>query len=414
MARTAAKRASPDDAQQKPLQSEATLRALPRRNETPARDDDVVEAFVPERKTQPKPEAARVGQQPSRSRKSLRRILLLAGPLVVLAGALYFYLTGGRFASTDDAYVKADIVSIATDISGIVAKVDVHNDQHVKAGDVLFQLDDEPYRIALEGAKAQLGATANQIDALKASYRQQLAAVQNAQNDVAYYQLGIQRQTELASRAVASQATLDQARHDYQAARDRLTAAQRQADSVLARLGGDVNKPTEENPQYLQAKAQVDKAERDLRRTIVRAPVDGVVTNVDALQPGNYLPASQTAFSLVASDHVWVEAHLKETDLTYVRPGDPAEISVDAYPGAECKASVATISPATGAQFAVLPAQNSSGNWVKVVQRLPVRLRIETNDKAPPLRAGMSVVVDIDTGHTRTLGSLLASLRNLI
>ena len=157
------------------------MRALPRRNETPARDDDVVEAFVPERKTQPKPEAARVGQQPSRSRKSLRRILLLAGPLVVLAGALYFYLTGGRFASTDDAYVKADIVSIATDISGIVAKVDVHNDQHVKAGDVLFQLDDEPYRIALEGAKAQLGATANQIDALKASYRQQLAAVQNAQ-----------------------------------------------------------------------------------------------------------------------------------------------------------------------------------------------------------------------------------------
>lgn len=414
MARTAAKRASPDDAQQKPLQSEAKLRALPRRNETPAGDDDVVEAFVPERKTQPKPEAARVGQQPSRSRKSLRRILLLAGPLVVLAGALYFYLTGGRFASTDDAYVKADIVSIATDISGIVAKVDVHNDQHVKAGDVLFQLDDEPYRIALEGAKAQLGATANQIDALKASYRQQLAAVQNAQNDVAYYQLGIQRQTELASRAVASQATLDQARHDYQAARDRLTAAQRQADSVLARLGGDVNKPTEENPQYLQAKAQVDKAERDLRRTIVRAPVDGVVTNVDALQPGNYLPASQTAFSLVASDHVWVEAHLKETDLTYVRPGDPAEISVDAYPGAEWKASVATISPATGAQFAVLPAQNSSGNWVKVVQRLPVRLRIETNDKAPPLRAGMSVVVDIDTGHTRTLGSLLASLRNLI
>jgi membrane fusion protein (multidrug efflux system) len=388
MARTAAKRASQDDAQQEPLQSEAKLRALPRLNEAPARDDDVVEAFVPERKTQPKPEAARVGQQPSRSRKSLRRILLLAGPLVVLAGALYFYLTGGRFASTDDAYVKGDIVSIATDISGIVAKVDVHNDQHVKAGDVLFQLDDEPYRIALEGAKAQLGATANQIDALKASYRQQLAAVQNAQNDVAYYQLGIQRQTELASRAVASQATLDQARHDYQAARDRLTAAQRQADSVLAQLGGDVNKPTEENPQYLQAKAQVDKAERDLRRTIVRAPVDGVVTNVDALQPGNYLPASQTAFSLVASDHVWVEAHLKETDLTYVRPGDPAEISVDAYPGVEWKASVATISPATGAQFAVLPAQNSSGNWVKVVQRLPVRLRIETNDKAP-LRAGM-------------------------
>ena len=190
--------------------------------------------------------------------------------------------------------------------------------------------------------------------------------------------------------------------------------AQRQADSVLAQLGGDVNKPTEQNAQYLQAKAQVDKAERDLRHAIVRAPVDGVVTNVDSLQPGNYLQASQAAFSLVASDHVWVEANLKETDLTYLRPGDPAEVSVDAYPGTGWKAAVDTISPATGAQFSVLPAQNSSGNWVKVVQRLPVRLKVERNDNAPPLRAGMSVVVDIDTGHTRTLGSLFASLRGLI
>ena len=144
------------------------------------------------------------------------------------------------------------------------------------------------------------------------------------------------------------------------------------------------------------------------------APIAGIVTNVDTLQPGNYLQASQPAFSLVASDHVWVEANLKETDLTYVRPGDPAEISVDAYPGKEWKASVETISPATGAQFAVLPAQNSSGNWVKVVQRLPVRLKVETAENAPPLRAGMSVDVDIDTGHTRTLGGLLKDLRNII
>jgi membrane fusion protein (multidrug efflux system) len=249
---------------------------------------------------------------------------------------------------------------------------------------------------------------------LKAQYRQQLALVATAQTDVAYYQLGIQRQTELASRAVASQATLDQARHDYQSARDKVASAQRQADSVVAQLGGDANKPTEQNPQYLQMKAQVDRAARDLRHTVVRAPVDGVVTNVDALQPGNYLPASQPAFSLVASDHVWIEANLKETDLTHLRTGDPAEISVDAYPGTEWKASVDTISPATGAQFSVLPAQNSSGNWVKVVQRLPVRLKVEANDKAAPLRAGMSVVVDIDTGHTRSLSGLLASLRGII
>jgi membrane fusion protein (multidrug efflux system) len=411
----AAARGWDEDEPAAPLQSDGKLHALPRRKDAPApAQDEALEAFVPETKTQPKPEAPQPAPKLARKRGSLRRILLIAGPVLVLAGALYFYLSGGRFASTDDAYVKADIISIANDVSGIVAKVDVHNDQHVKTGDILFRLDDEPYRIALEGAKAQLGATANQIDALKAQYRQQLAAVANAQTDVAYYQLGIQRQTELASRAVASQATLDQARHDYRSAQDRTVMAQRQADSVLAQLGGDANKPTQDNPQYLQAKAQVDKAERDLRRTVVRAPVDGIVTNVDTLQPGNYLQASQPAFSLVASDHVWVEANLKETDLTYIRTGDPAEISVDAYPGAEWKASVDTISPATGAQFSVLPAQNSSGNWVKVVQRLPVRLRVETNDKAPPLRAGMSVVVDIDTGHTRTLSGLFASLRGII
>jgi membrane fusion protein (multidrug efflux system) len=413
MAKTAARRTDEDEPTPRP-QSEGTLHALPRRKDAPEPRDESVEAFVPETKSQPKPEAAPTAPKQARKRGSLRRILLIAGPLAVIAGALYFYLSGGRFVSTDDAYVKADIVSVATDISGIVAKVEVHNDQHVKAGDVLFRLDDEPYRIALEGAKAQLGATANQIDALKAQYRQQLALVATAQTDVAYYQLGIQRQTELASRAVASQATLDQARHDYQSARDKVASAQRQADSVVAQLGGDANKPTEQNPQYLQMKAQVDRAARDLRHTVVRAPIDGVVTNVDALQPGNYLPASQPAFSLVASDHVWIEANLKETDLTHLHTGDPAEISVDAYPGTEWKASVDTISPATGAQFSVLPAQNSSGNWVKVVQRLPVRLKVEANDKAAPLRAGMSVVVDIDTGHTRSLSSLLASLRGII
>ena len=410
MARTAAIRSDSDE-QASPLQGDGKLHALPRRRDMPAPDD--VEAFVPETRSPPKPEAPPAAK-PVRKRGSLRGILLIAGPLLVIAGALYFYLTGGRFASTDDAYVKADIVSVATDVSGIVAKVDVHNDQHVKAGDVLFRIDDAPYRIALEGAQAQLGATANQIDGLKAQYRQQLAAVANAQTDVAYYQLGIQRQSELASRAVASQATLDQARHDYRAAQDRMAMAQRQADSVLAQLGGDASKPTQEISQYLQAKAQVDKAQRDVNQTIVRAPVDGIVTNVDTLQPGNFLQASQPGMSLVASDHVWVEANLKETDLTYIRPGDPAEISVDAYPGTEWKASVDTVSPATGAQFAVLPAQNSSGNWVKVVQRLPVRLKIQSNENAPPLRAGMSVVVDIDTGHQRTLGSLFADLRSLI
>jgi membrane fusion protein (multidrug efflux system) len=199
MARTAARR-SIEEEQAPPVEGDGKLHALPRRKDMPAPQDGAIKSFVPETKAQPRQEAAPPASKQARRRGSLRAVLLIAGPVLVLAGVLYFYLTGGRFASTDDAYVKADIVSIATDISGIVTKVDVHNDQHVKVGDVLFRLDDEPYRIALEGARAQLGATGNQIDALKAQYRQQLAAVANAQTDVAYYQLGIQRQTELASR----------------------------------------------------------------------------------------------------------------------------------------------------------------------------------------------------------------------
>src|SRR5947209_3378685 len=294
MARTAARRSDEDEEGVQSLQGEGTLHALPRRKDTPDRHDDAVEAFVPEIKSQPKPEATPPAPKQTRTRGPLRRILLIAGPVLVMAAALYFYLSGGRFVSTDDAYVKADIVSVATDVSAIVAKVEVHNDQHVKAGDVLFRLDDEPYRIALEGTKAQLGATANQINAFKALYRSQLAAVQTAKTDVGYYQLGIQRQSDLAARAVASQATLDQARHDYQSAQNKMNAAQKQADAALAQVGGDIDKPTEENPQYLQVKAQVEKAERDLRHTLVRAPVDGIVTNVDALQPGNFLDRKST------------------------------------------------------------------------------------------------------------------------
>src|SRR5947208_1163214 len=196
MARTAARRLDEDE-QAPLLQGEGKLHALPRRKDVPAHDD--AEAFVPETKSQPKPEARPPLPKQAHKRGSLRRILLIAGPLAVLIGALYFYLSGGRFASTDDAYVKADIVSVATDVSGIVAKVEVHNDQHVKAGDILFRLDDEPYRIAIEGAKAQLGATANQIDALKAQYRQQLAAVANAQTDVAYSHRGLPRTPDRAA-----------------------------------------------------------------------------------------------------------------------------------------------------------------------------------------------------------------------
>jgi membrane fusion protein, multidrug efflux system len=330
-----------------PVTAEAPVREAPRPVDAPPRE--------------------RAPETPKRKRGALRGVLLLLGPVVVLAGALFVYLTGGRYASTDDAYVKADIVHVADDISGIVAEVAVKEGQFVRKGDLLFRIDDEPFRIALEGAKAQLGVVANQLAAVRSSYSAARAQVEQARSDLDFYKLSNERQTELAQRGVAAQAALDQARRDYLGAQSRLIAAQRQADALLAQLGGKPDEPIETNPQYQQAKAAVDKAERDLRHTRVLASVDGVATNVSALQPGNFLPASQTAFNLVSRENMWVEANLKETDLAHVKVGDPATIAVDAYDGRKWSAHVISIAPAAGSEFSVLPAQNSSGNWVKVV-----------------------------------------------
>jgi membrane fusion protein (multidrug efflux system) len=355
----------------------------------------------------PAPEAPAAA--PNRTR---RRILLLLGPLVLIAAALYVYLAGGRYVSTDNAYVRADKVTVSTDVSGIVAEVAVRESQKVDKGQVLFRLDDEPYRIALAGAQAQLGSVRNEITTLQATYRQSLAQIEQARTDVPFYETTFARQQDLARRGAASQAALDQARRDLAAARDRVVVAQRQAEGALAQLGGTAEAPIEANPRFLQAQAQVDKAKRDLARTVVTAPMAGIVTNVDALQVGAYLQAGQAGFNLVASDHIWVEANPKETDLTYLRPGNPAEVTIDAYPERTWAASVASISPASGAEFSVLPAQNASGNWVKVVQRVPVRLRVEVASDAPPLRAGMSANVSIDTGHKRSLGDLVSGARH--
>jgi len=339
--------------------------------------------------------------------KVLRRVLLTLGPAAVLAGALVLYLTGGRIVSTDDAYVQAGKVTIATDVSGVVANVAVHESQKVEKGEVLFTLDQEPFRIALAGAEANLGQVRNQLVTLQATYRQKLAQIEQAKADVAFYDTNFQRQQDLLKRGVAAQATFDQAKRDLASARDKLAMAEHDAAATVAQLGGNADAKIEENPTYLAARAQVDKARRDLRRTTVLAPLAGIVTNVEALQVGEYLPASQAAFSLVSSADVWVEANPKESDITYLKPGAPAIVTVDAYPDREWKATVSSLAPATGTEFSVLPAQNATGNWVKVVQRVPVRLAVEMPPDAPPLRTGMSVQVDIDTGHRRSLGDLV-------
>lgn len=385
------------------------INALEMRRDPALRD---APAAAPE--AAPAVEAAEAPAPSKPRRRVLRTTLFGLGFAVVIVGALAGYLRGGRWAGTDDSYVKADIVNVATDVSGIVAEVTVHENQAVKRGDLLFRLDDEPYRIALDGAKAQLGVTANQLHSLQASYAQAQSQIALAQTDLDYAKKTLDRQTDLASKSIASQATFDQARRDFSAAQSRLQSAQQQAQMTFAQLNGAIKGPVEQIAQYKQAQAQVAKAERDLRHTHVFAPEDGIVTNVPSLQPGNYLNAAQVAFNLVSTEHVWVEAFMKETDLTYVKPGDKAQISVDTYGGRVFDASVDTIAPATGSQFSVLPAQNSSGNWVKVVQRIVVRLRVEQPANAPRLRAGMSVVTDIDTGHERSLATLPHDLKEMV
>jgi membrane fusion protein, multidrug efflux system len=343
-------------------------------------------------------------------RQLARRVLLPLGPIVLVAVALAMWLAGGRYVSTDNAYVRADKVAVSADVGGPVVEIAVKDNQRVAAGDLLFRIDDEPYRIALAATEAQLASVGNDISALQATYRQRLAEIRQGEADIAWYEREFKRQNDLAQRNVASQAKLDEARHNLEAARQRIAGLRQDAQAALAKLGGDADKPVEEQAAYRRALADVEKAQRDLRRTRVAAPIGGIVTRVEALQVGSYLAPGQPAFALVAVDNAWVEANPKETDLTHVKAGDPATITVDAYPGRQWTGHVASLSPGTGAEFAVLPAQNASGNWVKVVQRVPVRINLSPVEGAPTLRAGMSVEAQIDTGNSRSLGELLHTL----
>jgi membrane fusion protein (multidrug efflux system) len=235
--------------------------------------------------------------------------------------------------------------------------------------------------------------------------------IKQAQYDIEYYDREFHRQQDLASKNVASQQTFDLARHNLQNAQQKLASLTQQLAAIAANLNGDPAIPVEQHPRYRDAVAQRDEAARQLDHTVVKAPFDGIVTNVPSIAPGKYLQASMTAFYLVATDHLWVDATPKETELTYVRPGQPVTVTVDTYPDAEWHGTIESISPAAAQEFSLLPAQNTSGNWVKVVQRIPMRVRVDTGDKnLPPLRAGMSVEVGVDTGHTRGLPHFLTAL----
>jgi membrane fusion protein (multidrug efflux system) len=355
------------------------------------------------------PSAGDARASKGRRRRNLRWALFLLLPIVLIVGG-YLYVTGGTSMYTDDAYVDADQVGLSTDVSGLVQQVDVRENQHVTPGQVLFRLYAEPFQYKLDQAQAQLGVVRENLNELKANYRNIQAQIVQADNQVAYHRLQYERQAILVKEGFATKATFDQWWVNLQNAEQSLASLKAQSAGIVAQLDGNPDIPMEQYPQYRQAVAQRDQAAWELQHTVVRAPFAGVVTDVPQLEPGMYLTASTTAFYLVDTDHVWVEAEPKETELTYVRPGEPATITIDTYPGRTWHGTVASLGPAAKSRFSLLPAENTSGNWVKVVQRIPMRVRIDTSDKnMPPLRSGMSAEVSVYTGHEHGL-SFLTSL----
>jgi membrane fusion protein, multidrug efflux system len=332
-------------------------------------------------------------------RQRLRLPLMLAGPIVVLLAAGWWYLTSGRYVSTDDAYVQAARTMISSDVAGRVVAVAVHDNERVAKGQLLFQIDDRPYRIAVEEAKAGLASARLQVEALKATYRQKLADAKAAEDTLEYQQREFERQRQLAAHGVAARSTFDQVQNALQVARQKVASTQSDVANALAQLGGNPDLPPERHPSVQRAQATLDKAELDLSYTMVKAAEPGIVTKVDQLQVGSYVTASTPVFSMI-SKRVWVEANFKETELTHMRPGQTATVEIDTYPGVVFTATVESLSPGTGSTFSLLPAENATGNWVKVVQRLPVRLALE-DPKNRLLHAGLSATVEVDTQYRR-------------
>lgn len=338
----------------------------------------------------------------SRAARFGRLVLLAIGPCALaLAGAAYV-IANARYITTENAYIKADKIAVSTEVSGHVVEVAVRENDIVAGGQLLFRLDDTRFELILAQRHAALQAARQEVEALRALYRQKTAELQSVEAEIAYYDGEFERAERLQQQGHMANAQFEETRRDRMMAVHHLEAVRQETQAVLASLGGDAALPVDDHPMVLAASNAMKEAALDLSRTIVSAPVRSVVSNID-LQVGEYIELGEPVFSLVDAEHLWIEANLKETELTHVREAQTAEITLDAYPDFEWQGKVIGIAPATGAEFSLLPPQNASGNWVKVVQRIPVRLDIKRQLTEPPLRAGMSVRVRIDTGHEMAL-----------
>lgn len=344
------------------------------------------------------------------TRWASRGVLLIGGPVAIAIAGLYFYVESGRFVETENAYVKADLIIITAEVAGRVTEVAVKDNQIVNPGDILFRLDAERFEIERARRAAELGTARQRVLALKARHKTKLAELAAAESDAEFLRDELKRSERLRSGGTISQFRLLEVRRETAQAETQIDVIRQEIAEGLSELGGDPEMPSDQHPDVLRAMAELSQAELNLTSTVVRAPQAAVTANLN-LQIGEYVETGDPVLSLVGTDQVWVEANLKETDLTHLSVGQIATLEVDAYPGVVWDGVVSSLSPATGAEYALLPPQNASGNWVKVVQRIPVLLQIAHKDNAPPLRAGMSVAVSIDTKHERELPDVLTKAR---
>ncbi|MCY4285014.1 MAG: HlyD family secretion protein [Thiotrichales bacterium] len=336
------------------------------------------------------------------SRLALRTVLLVVVPLAAVVVGVYIYAESGRYVTTENAYIKSNVITVSADVSGRVEWVGVDDHALVRKGQVLFRLDQGPFKIALERAEAELELVRTQVEELRADYHEAVAAVAAEEERVTFLTRQLARQQTLKERRLASEQAYDEAAHDLQFAKRQVRVLRQRVQGVRQSLGGDPDIEAAAHPSFLRARTERDAAAMALADTWVEASVDGTVSNMK-LQPGEYVEEGGAVFTIIENGKVWVEANLKETQLTHVLEGQSASVTVDAYPGVEWSATVSAIAPATGAEFSVLPPQNATGNWVKVVQRVPVLIDVEQTPSGAPLRAGMTVTIAIDTERERAM-----------
>lgn len=343
-------------------------------------------------------------------RWTLRFVLLLGGPLAIALAGGYFYVKSGRYVTTENAYVKSELIIVTAEVSGIVSHVAVGDNALVEQGALLFRIDPERFKAERDLRSAELRSAYQDVAALKARYRARVAELASATRDAEFMSKELTRFEQLAANGTIAETRIVEIRREATATATRLDVIREEIAIVLATLGGDPDMDPETHPDVRRAKAELNRAMLDLRSTAVYAPTRAIAANLN-LQAGEYVEEGDAVISLITANDFWIEANLKETDLTHLSIGQPVTLRVDAYPDVEWTGVVESLSPATGAEYALLPPQNASGNWVKVVQRIPVRVAIDPLEGAPPLRAGMSVAVSIDTGFERPLPSVLSEAR---